>query len=104
MLISADSVDKGHRGHRPGRPGLPFAPQDLTHSQPLLHRSCSQPGWHFYNGPSFPAKNSVGLADPGSQPSLTVGGSLETAGPFLKDSGAVLWGERRDRGVGRGII
>lgn len=65
----------------------------------MLHRSCSQPGWHFYNGPSFPAKNSAGLSDPGSQPSWAVGGSLKPAGPFLEDSEAVLWRERHDQGL-----
>lgn len=95
MQISADSVGKGHR---PGHHGLPFALQHFTHSEPLFHRSCFQPGWHFYSGPSFPAKNRAGLSDPGSQPSQAVGGSLKTAGPLLEDSGAVLWRERHDRG------
>lgn len=86
------------RGHRPGHPGLPFALQYFTHSGLLLHRSCFQPGWHFYSGPSFPAKNRAGLSDPGSQPSQAVGGSLKTAGPLLEDSGGVLWRERHDQG------
>lgn len=83
-----------------GRPGSPCAPLHSAHSGPPLHRSCSQPGWHFHADFSFPAKSRACLSDPlALRPARPYVAPLNTARPFYPGTVQLCCGGRGETGA-----